>query len=249
MFLFNGYLDYCSRSASIVKPFALSGFAVFCLDIAGVGHSEGKRGYIEDWNRTIVQDNLRFIRSVKSRYPALKTFFLGGSLGGATTLALSLEDANAADGIIAMCPAIDIDEKLYPFLRKIAKFVSWLYPTLAIGPPLSTQASMNDDPNVALSFQNDMLVHHGWIAARTGATMLELFEHLQRNLERITQPLLVLHGTRDTVVPLKWSEALHARVSSADKHIITFDAPHDFMHSPSFEQTAKTIIEWINVRV
>lgn len=48
------------------------------------------------------------------------------SLGGAAVFTISATNPNTFDGAILLCPALEVDEKMYPILRKIARIIAFV---------------------------------------------------------------------------------------------------------------------------
>lgn len=112
------------------------------------------------------------------------------------------------------------------------------------GPPVSR------DPEALKAKYSDPLVFTGSIRVRTGYEILRISYHLQQNLNRITVPFLVLHGTADTVTDPVASKILHQKASSSDKTIKLYDGfLHDLLFEPEKEEIISHIIEWLSSRL
>lgn len=64
---------------------------------------------------------------------------------------------------------------------------------------------------------DDPLVWHGALKASWGVAMLNSIESFRRDVGHITLPLLLFHGTSDTLIPLSASQFIDNNVGSQDK--------------------------------
>jgi alpha-beta hydrolase superfamily lysophospholipase len=66
----------------------------------------------------------------------------------------------------------------------------------------------------------------------------------------LTMPLLVVHGTADTVTACSGSEELHRLAGSRDKTLQIFEGyDHDLMTAPGNEQVTSRILDWLETRL
>ena len=63
-------------------------------------------------------------------------------------------------------------------------------------------AAVSRDPAVVRAYESDPLVFRGSIPARTLAELLLAMQRLQQAAHELRVPVLVQHGTADTLVPL-----------------------------------------------
>lgn len=79
LFFFNGFGDYCDHYANMVALAVEEGFSCFCMDIEGVGRSEGLRNYIDSFNQTVRDDQIEFVKKVQTEFRSqnLPSFALG----------------------------------------------------------------------------------------------------------------------------------------------------------------------------
>ena len=67
-------------------------------------------------------------------------------------------------------------------------------------------------------------------------------------LDRLTAPFIVLHGTADKIVPLRASEILIERsgTPASDKKIVTFDGRlHEIQNEPNRDEVLAEIMSWV----
>lgn len=106
------------------------------------------------------------------------------------------------------------------------------------------------DAEALLAKYSDPLVYTGSIRVRTGYEILRITSYLQQNMNRLSVPFLVLHGTDDTVTDPQASQKLYEEASSTDKTIKLFEGLlHDLLFEPERETIMNDIIQWLNCRV
>jgi alpha-beta hydrolase superfamily lysophospholipase len=83
----------------------------------------------------------------------------------------------------------------------------------------------------------------------TACAMLEGFDAVQLVPDRITIPVLALHGEHDTVCPLSKVEEFLEQVASTDVTLKTYpEGLHDMLHDYEKEQVRADILEFIATR-
>ncbi|CAB4273575.1 unnamed protein product [Prunus armeniaca] len=84
----------------------------------------------------------------------------------------------------------------------------------------------------------------------TAVEMLRTTEEIERRLEEVSLPLLILHGEADIVTDPSVSKALHEKASSSDKKLILYmDAYHSLLEGEPDEMIVRVfgdIISWLN---
>jgi len=153
---------------------------------------------------------------------------IGLSLGGLISLHLAANQR--VEGVIALAPPILTPDWRVPLARFIAPFKPYT---------LKGLANLHDP--VALAEHAD----YTRFPTRAVAEMYALIRQVQRELPRITVPLLLIHARHDEVVALDGADYIWRRVSSSQKervvlerggHIITEDYDKDtaFQHIAAF---------------
>lgn len=132
----------------------------------------------------------------------------------------------------------------------MAPIFSVLLPTYQFGAANKQGTVVSRDPAALLAKYSDPLVYTGSIRVRTGYEILRISAYLQQNLEKLTVPFLVLHGSADAITDPVASQRLYKEASSADKSIKLFPGLlHDLLFEPEREEIMLAIIEWLNKRV
>ena len=67
------------------------------------------------------------------------------------------------------------------------------------------------------AYVNDPLIYHGAVKAGWSSAMLKSIEIYQPRINEINIPLLIMHGTEDSLVPFSASQLVNDNASSSDK--------------------------------
>ncbi|KAG9449742.1 hypothetical protein H6P81_009707 [Aristolochia fimbriata] len=254
IFFCHGYGDTCTFFFDgIAKKLASSGFGVFAMDYPGFGLSDGLHCFIPSFDR-LVDDVIEHYSSVKenSDYKSIPSFLVGESMGGAVALKIHLKQPQKWDGAILLAPMCKIADDMVPpllvkqFLIGIAKFL----PKRKLVPqPNMADMAFRDLEKRKLAAYN-VIAYKGKPRLRTAVELLKATGDIGNQLEKVSLPLLILHGEADLVTDPSVSKALYENASSADKTLRLYkDAYHALLEGESDEmifQVFDDIITWLN---
>jgi len=244
--LIHGLSEHTGRYEALGQQLSRAGYAVRGLDLRGHGLSGGDRIFIPSF--AVYHDDVAaFLGRVRREHPGKPLFLFGHSMGGLVVALLATQRDLDLCGLILSAAAVRVSDGVAPTLRLFARLAGILAPRLRIVTLRS--AKLSRDPRVAADFERDRLVYHGRMPNRTGAEILRASRRVQRRLESIRLPLLVLHGTGDEVTDPQGSRQLVERAASADKTLKLYDGLwHDLFHEPEKEQVTRDLIDWLEGR-
>jgi acylglycerol lipase len=234
------------------------GYAVLGVDLRGWGQSEGygRRGYVRNYDEYIADLQTAY-REVHQRFPQQHVFLQGESLGGTVVLLASMLHAVPNDGLILNAPAVKPNPGM-GMLRApgfLAGFGLWgagvagkVWPNFPTIPILdvSTHAIFFDE-KVRQRFINDPLCTHSMLPAAYLTALAEASSRLQDNLGNLQDPLLVLQGSKDTLIPEDSSEFLLSHVASTDKLLKVYkDMSHTTLLDSGHDDVWGDIISWLS---
>ncbi|KAK9204767.1 hypothetical protein WN943_015031 [Citrus x changshan-huyou] len=257
--LLHGLNEHSGRYNYFAKQLNANGFKVFGMDwigshellfLLGHGGSDGLHAYVHSLDAA-VKDMKLFVEKVLADNPGLPCFCFGHSTGAAIVLKAVLDpkfEANVA-GVVLTSPAVGV-EPSHPIFVVLAPIVSFLLPRYQISAANKNGMPVSRDPEALVAKYTDPLVYTGSIRVRTGYEILRITTYLQRNLNRLKVPFLLLHGTADTVTDPEASKKLHKYASSADKTMKLYRGfLHDLLSEPESDDIVKDIIDWLSCRV
>jgi len=218
---------------------------VHAFDLRGLGYSEGVREHVDSFDDHVA-DLDRFIGRVRDRETGAPLFLLGHSMGGAIVAlyAARKQPDGAPDlaGVILSAAALTTDAS--GTLRFGAKLKSKLAPksqTLELD-----LAKFSRSKAAVESLRSDPLVHQGDATARTARELLRAIDELHVKMGLISVPLLIMHGTGDTITDPEGSRELYSRARTKDKKLTLYPGLyHDLLHEPEHDQVAEDIYVWV----
>lgn len=244
--LVHGITDHGGRHADFAARLNQQGYAVCAIDLRGHGKSQGARIWVESFDQYLADLDL-LTRRVLERYTDRPVFLLGHSMGGAIVALFAERYRPAVAGIILVAPALGVSDRVFPLLRRLAPLASRLLPRLRIVRLGGSGLSRN--PEVVEQFRVDPLVFHGRIPVRTGNEVLQIGRRIAEAAGDFHLPLLILHGTADSVTDPAASQRFVEQAASADKKLILYEGLyHDLFREPEKDQVYGDLLAWLDAR-
>jgi alpha-beta hydrolase superfamily lysophospholipase len=226
--IMHGLKDYSSRYASLASRAAAAGYVVYAFDLRGHGRSAGPRVAPDEWT-DYVDDLDRFLTTVEQREPGKPVFLFGHSMGGAIAARTAEVHQPALAGLALSGPALAIDAPpLLIAATRMSGFLTPSFPALALD-----NHDFSSDPANAAAMDKDELVSNPPAPARTAAGLVDGMHQIWTHVDRLTMPLLAMHGTSDKLTAPSGSRALVAAAPATDKTLRIYEGYfHDLLHEP-----------------
>jgi alpha-beta hydrolase superfamily lysophospholipase len=241
----HGAGEHSGRYAHVAARLVDEGYAVYAIDHRGHGRSQGPRALIDRLDYS-VDDLDSLVTLAAGEHAGVKLFLLGHSMGGTISVAYAMRHQDRLDGLI-LSGALAVLDGATPPVRAIAKLLSALAPRLplfGVDPSLVSR-----DPGVVRAYENDPLVHHGKLPARTVAEMAAAIDSFPAGARSITVPTLILYGTDDKLVPPAGSQMLEERIGAPDKTAKAYQGLyHEILNEPEQGQVLDDICAWLAER-
>jgi acylglycerol lipase len=234
---------------------AQAGYAVFGLDVEGHGKSDGLQAYIPSFNN-IVDDTISYFKSVREReeYKNKARFLYGESMGGAVVLYIHWKEPQEWNGAILIAPMCKIAEKVKPpplvvaILIKLANII----PTWKIVPTKDIIANAIKDPVKRKEILKNPYLYRGKPRVKTALELLNASIALEKRLDQVTIPFLLLQGEADIITDPEISKELYESAKSPDKEIKLYPGMwHSLTLGESDEDinlVFNDILQWLDKR-
>jgi acylglycerol lipase len=239
----HGYAEHSGRYAHVAEFLADRGYAVEAFDLRGHGRSAGGRALVKSANEYLL-DTGRFLYRVRERHLGQPIFLLGHSMGGLIAALYVITRKPSIDGLIVSGPAINASGA--PLLMRLA-----VGALARVSPRHGMMAldanAISRDRQVVIDYVSDPLVYTGKMQAGLLAALMRAVARIDRDMEEIELPLLVMHGREDRLAPVAASELLYARASSTDKTLKVYDGLyHEIFNEPEREMVLGDLASWLD---
>jgi acylglycerol lipase len=197
----HGFNDYGNAFDVPATTWAKRGIATYAYDQRGFGGAPGRMFW--PGNAALATDAVTAVDILRRLYPNRPVYLLGESMGGAVaTLAASGATGvrpAAVDGVILSAPAVWTRDSMQ-FLPKIALWAGVrMFPGWVLtGESLHILASDNIPMLIALG-RDPMVIKGTRIDTLHG--LVDLMDATLKAAQRLDQPLLLLYGANDAVIP------------------------------------------------
>ena len=234
-------LPYVTAASALVAR----GLSVRRLELRGHGQSGGPRVHADGW--ADLRDDLgRLVQAVASERPALPLFLVGMSMGGLLVTNYASHEPAGLHGVVAAAPALGetggsaIKRALLPVLARVV-------PRLPIDPKLDL-SRMTRDPDLQREYLADPL-YQMRMTPRLAVAMLGAIDDTRQRAAGFSVPLLLLHGTADTITAPASSVEFCERAGVPDKTYRPYEgAYHNLFIETNREQVFDDIATWIAAR-
>jgi acylglycerol lipase len=241
--LLHGLAEHSGRYPELVGRLVARGLAVYALDHRGHGRSAGRRANFGrfDW---LVADAAARIATARAEQPGRTVVLLGHSMGGAIALATALAHPGLVRALALSAPALGADPEPPRAQLALARLLSVVAPS--VGVLKLPSAALSRDPAVGRAYDLDPLVYRGAVPARAIVELLAAMQRFPAQAPTLAVPVLVMHGTDDRLVPLRFTQPVHERLDPAERTIRYYDGLyHELFNEPERAQVFADLEDWL----
>eukprot|EP01126_Amoeba_proteus_P007598 TRINITY_DN12726_c0_g1_i4.p1 TRINITY_DN12726_c0_g1~~TRINITY_DN12726_c0_g1_i4.p1 ORF type:complete len:261 (-),score=51.62 TRINITY_DN12726_c0_g1_i4:41-823(-) len=250
VFIIHGLGEHCQRAGyqELANRLVERSYVVFALDHQGHGKSNGTRVHMPSYE-DYLHDIWYFISSIQEKASeALPTFIIGHSMGGALTLGtLVTKEISNLVGVVLSGSAVGLhdDPNVGTLLRESGKAIACILPKMEILPPLPIY-ELSRNVKACEDYQSDGLVWHGGMRVGLVSNLIYLSEEVDKNWSKISVPLHIIHGEKDTVVSKRASEVIfNSPASKGAKRLIIYpEMKHELFEDPAKEDVFSEIFDF-----
>ena len=247
LLLAHGLAEHSGRYGDFASFFADAGIATYALDFPGHGRSDGKRGHIRDFQE--YTDALgTLLSSAREAHPDIPFVLFGHSMGGLITADFLLQHQSEFVAAVLTGAAIQSPQQPSSIVLFVNRVIASVMPRLGV---LRMDASgISRDPQVISDYENDPLVYRGKATAGLVTALISAMKRVVENATSIRLPLLIMHGSVDSLTAVEGSKLLHDSISSEDKKIVIYDGLyHEILNEPERKNVMEDILGWLETRI
>ncbi len=219
-------------------------YAVYALDLAGRGHSEGERFYTADYE-DVIGDIDSLIDIAVAAHPGMPVFLYGHSAGGVFASVYAVYHQSRLTGLIAASFAFRVPAPGFALMAM--KLLGYILPHTRLI-KLKNEDFSRDSAFVS-AMNRDPLIVNEKQPARTMQQLLLASEHLQQKMPELGLPLLILHGTADRATMPEGSQYFAEHAAAHDKQLKLYEGYyHDLLNDKYNGIIVKDILRWLRER-
>jgi acylglycerol lipase len=245
--LVHGLGEHVGRYDAVATRLVREGYAVHGYDQRGHGNAPGLRCQVDRFEQLIddLGDAVAAVRAAQDGRPLV---LMGHSMGGVVALRAVQTGAVAPDLLLLSSPTMRDGTEVPGWLRALVMRLAGPFPAL---PTVRIDAdALSRDPAAVAAYRQDPAVFHGPIKARIGTEMARHGELALAEAERVTVPLLIVHGEDDRLSQPGASAELQRSLQGRDATLKLYeDGPHEMLHDPLRERVLADVLAWLDGRL
>ncbi len=244
LLVIHGGNEHSGRYQHLAKFFTERGYAVYGLDLVGHGKSSGTRSFAKDMP-AFIDPILTYLNMIKKWQPGLPVYLMGHSMGGLIGANFLIDHQDLVQGAVLSGSLTLIPEYVSEFTIKIGKFLSSILPKMRL---LALDSEgLSRDKAVVQAYRDDPLVYNGKLTARISNVMNDGIDRINANGSKISLPILLLHGSDDSLCNPECSIYLHNLISSEQNQLIIYDGFfHEVYNEPEQETVFNDVLNWLD---
>ncbi len=218
------------------------GYGVISYDSRGHGKSHGKRGYASSYYK-FQKDIAAVISAVQKTFNVIPLVLYGQGFGANIVLNHVINQPQQFAGIVASSAWFEFIKGGNFLIRSVGNSFKHVIPGLMIKHGIQPE-DLSHDLRFIHDYKKDPL-NFGKISLRSFNQICEAGKKACRSIYKINVPLLVLHGTGDTVTSCKASRNFVRNASYKTRYIEYEDAFHHLHYDLCNDIVFSDIIAWL----
>ena len=222
--LAHGYGEHIGRYDHVAAALGARGAAVYGLDHAGHGRSEGERALLADFDR-VVADLHALAETARRELPGLPAVLVGHSMGGLIATRYAQRHGGELAGVVLSAPLVGSHDST-------GLLAADPLPEVPIDP-----AVLSRDEATGRAYAEDPLVYHGGFKRPTLVAMARAMLDAALDSPRVTGPVLWQHGEADELVPIAGTRRLIDLLVNAEVTVRTYPgARHEIFNETNRDE-------------
>jgi len=247
VFLIHGYGEHAGRYQHIADDLATHGYSLYAFDLRGHGKSDGDRGFINTFDDFVADTDAALPRfnALRGDLPA---FHMGHSMGGLVLTLYVTSRKLETNGLVFSSPFLKMAAEVSPFLQAVSGVIAAVLPKLPMG-DVDAEA-ISRDTNEVRKYEDDPLVFHDKVVARTGARMIRATAYARTVVNQIKDPMLVFHGTDDHLAAFEGGQLMYDNAGAEDKTFHVYrDGYHELFNDLERHRFYNELTAWLDAHM
>jgi alpha-beta hydrolase superfamily lysophospholipase len=230
----HGYAEHGGRYGHVASALTGDGAVVFANDHIGHGRSDGERAVIVNFEHAV--EDLHTVSGIaRAEYPGIPLVLVGHSMGGLLCARYAQRWPEEVAGV-ALCGAVIGD---WQWARDV--LADAILPHVPYDPD-----AISRDPATGIAYAEDPLVYHGQYHRALLVAEVAALDAYADDVDRLTMPVLLLHGTEDPFVPYERSLQAVQDMPTNDTTIHLYrGARHEILNEINRNEVIGDLAAWI----
>jgi alpha-beta hydrolase superfamily lysophospholipase len=231
----HGYAEHGGRYAHVAEALAGEGAVVYADDHIGHGRSDGEHALITNFDHVL--DDLHSLSEIaRYEHPGIPLVLVGHSMGGLLSGRFGQRWPDEVSGL-AFCSSVIGD---WQWARDVLDAPE--LPHVEFDP-----LDVSRDPAAGASYASDPLVYHGQYKAGLLQAEVVALDQFAANIDKLTMPVAVLHGTEDPFVPYERSVQAVQDMPTDDVTIHLYEGGrHEVLNEINRDEVISDLASWID---
>lgn len=240
----HGFAEHTGRYDWVVEKLTHHGYATVRYDVKEHGDTIGTIDSYEDF----IADLRGVVLHAKTLYEGTPVYNLGHSMGGLITAMFGLVFGEEVDGQILSGAALGNLPAVSGIKGPFLKLASKLFPNAMIKNVVGD--AICSDPEVVKVYNEDPKVLTHARAKFLYEFAIEGPKFLLANDQAYDCDVLLLHGEKDSIVPVQLSYDFLNNISSTDKELIVYpNLFHEILNEVNKDKVINDILNWLDKKV
>jgi alpha-beta hydrolase superfamily lysophospholipase len=238
----HGISEHSNCYKHIGEALANEGWFVYAWDLQGHGQSQGKRGFIKDFNDFItdLKSVINLIRKDDSK-PTANFHLIGHSMGGLITLkALMDENPVKVKSVILSNPALSLAIKVPKVKEYASLWLNEVWPTLTLNNEINYK-NLSRDENMMSTYTKDPL-RHTKISPPLYLGMVQSMEWVTSHPSNLNTPLFMQISGQDKIINPQASLDFFKKIKEPKKIKVYEDSYHEVYNDINKQESIDDLI-------
>ena len=244
--LIHGLGEHSGRYMRWAELLTAEGHSVLSFDQRGHGRSSGQRGHTGSLE-LLLNDIEILYSKCDEMFPEDQKILYGHSMGGTLALNFLIRRNQPVSGLIVTSPWLRLYRQPDPATMIVSNILKYVLPFLALSNRIKPE-QLSHDPEIIRNYSADPLVHNrislGMFFELHNAGLFAL-----RNIFKINCPVLLMHGSSDTVTSPKASENYVLNTNHKTTFELWENQYHELHNELIYKEVFKFTAEWIRTNV
>ncbi|MGC5163406.1 lysophospholipase [Rhodococcus sp. DT1] len=233
--LCHGYGEHAGRYDHVAARLVDDGAAVYAVDHAGHGLSDGERVFLPDFE-LVVDDFRRLDLTARRDHPGLPVALIGHSMGGMIAARYAQRFGDELAAVVLSGPVLGT----WPVVDALLEADE--IPDTPIDP-----ATLSRDPEVGRAYIDDPLVWHGPFKRVTVQALKACLDLVTAAGPVETVPVLWLHGEDDRLVPFDGTASGWSTFAgSASSSKVYPGARHEIFNETNRDEVLGDVLDFVH---